>query len=246
MNSAGRAVLCIGGSEGGAPTTSARALAKSGYDVLALSYFGNADLPALTLGDVPLEYFFEAVEWIRRVLQPERGWIALRGHSRGAEAALVLGCLGLAVRAIIAYVPPYRVYNAPSQGNEQPRSTWLWGGKPIAPALQSRAAVIVDPDMDERALPIEVLTCPALLISAMDDRIWNSKEACDALVLRHQRSASRARLLHLSYAEAGHAIYHPPPFLLSNEWGGTTQGNRAAVSDAWNQSLKFLDESVQV
>ena len=56
-----RAVVVIGGSEGGLHERDAVALAEEGFAALALAYFGAPGVPPV-LVDVPLEYFTRALD----------------------------------------------------------------------------------------------------------------------------------------------------------------------------------------
>src|SRR6478752_1655535 len=56
-----RAVVVLGGSEGGLHERDAVALAEEGFAALALAYFGAPGVPPV-LVDVPLEYFTRALD----------------------------------------------------------------------------------------------------------------------------------------------------------------------------------------
>src|ERR1035441_8157735 len=74
-----RAVLVVGGSNGGLPIRPAAWLASHGYAVLALAYFRYQDLPA-QLEAIPLEYFERALAWMAR--RPEISGDRFRSEER--------------------------------------------------------------------------------------------------------------------------------------------------------------------
>lgn len=231
-------ILCLGGAEGGAPRVVARALAQSGYAALALTYFGAKGLPA-RLASVPLEYFLNAVAWVYKTCRPLGDFIALRGHSRGAEAALIVAGLSTQIRAIVCYVPPARVYRDYSSGGP----TWTLNGREFAgsPLPQEYWEDPQLPTPDEvEGIPVEHIGAPILLLSGKDDRVWRSFQYCERLKRRLSLLRPDAVCKHLTYEAAGHAISYPPPFILSLEWGGTAEGNATATVHSWNASLAFL------
>src|SRR5207247_1811437 len=83
-------VLMLGGSGGGYPDeAAARDLARAGYPVLALAYFRDyggdpAELEQRQLRNVPLEYIFEALDWLQARPEVRAHRIVLMGESRGA------------------------------------------------------------------------------------------------------------------------------------------------------------------
>src|SRR2546430_14118874 len=89
----------LGGSGGGYPDeAAARDLARAGYPVFALAYFRDyggdpAELEQRHLRNVPLEYIFEALDWLQARPEVRADRIVLMGESRGAELALMIGSL---------------------------------------------------------------------------------------------------------------------------------------------------------
>ncbi|MDO4631370.1 MAG: hypothetical protein Q4A82_03685 [Corynebacterium sp.] len=58
-------VVVFGGSDGGNNDIRARELREQGYNVLGLYFFGQPGQPE-GLADVPLDFFAEALDWIRQ------------------------------------------------------------------------------------------------------------------------------------------------------------------------------------
>ena len=97
-----RAVVVIGGSEGGMHERDAVALAEEGFAALALAYFGAPGMPDV-LVDVPLEYFTRALDLLEaQGFGP--GSIGLLGGSRGGEAALLVGSRDERVGSVVSVV----------------------------------------------------------------------------------------------------------------------------------------------
>lgn len=129
------AVIAFGGSEGGAGTgeADAVALANAGYVGLGVAYFGAAGLPA-QLSGIPLEYFGKAIDFLRARAEVRRDRIAVMGMSRGGELALLLGATFPEIAAVVAQVPsPVRWAGNTAQatlGNWPP--AWTYGGVALA------------------------------------------------------------------------------------------------------------------
>ena len=83
-----KAVIVVGGSEGGLHERDAQVLAQSGFTVLALAYFGAPSVPP-SLHDISLEYFSRAIDLLIS-LGAKPGLVGMLGGSRGGEAALAV------------------------------------------------------------------------------------------------------------------------------------------------------------
>jgi len=83
-------VIVLGGLDGGLQEGSAAALASEGFVALALGYFGPQPLFSEPI-EIPLEYFAEALDWLKNqpFVTPNR--VAVIGVSKGGELALLLG-----------------------------------------------------------------------------------------------------------------------------------------------------------
>ncbi|MEM1113082.1 MAG: acyl-CoA thioesterase/bile acid-CoA:amino acid N-acyltransferase family protein [Pseudomonadota bacterium] len=233
---AGGAVLVLGGSEGGAPAARAAALASRGLAALALGYFDYDDRPSRAI-DLPLEYFDEALDWLRQRF-PRRG-IAIWGGSRGSEAALLSAAhQGDKVQALLLLVPSHIVNSGFDMLSGEDFSLcreamWSRGGRPLAGAYleQPGDAVQASRRAGMRAapgyrfapeylkawqrlgqhsrfdLPIGEVLAPVLAISAGDDGLWPSRYAAEALVQRGVALGVDAR--HAVLEGAGHAVGMP-------------------------------------
>jgi fermentation-respiration switch protein FrsA (DUF1100 family) len=91
----------LNGGGGGIDEYRGAILASHGYAALSLGYFGMDGLPR-GLVNIPLEYFGNAIGWMRA--QPLLGdrFLAVWGESRGGELALLLGATFTEINAVIA------------------------------------------------------------------------------------------------------------------------------------------------
>jgi len=95
------AVIVLGGGGGAIDEYWGAMLASHGYAALNLAYFNQPGLPR-GLVNIPLEYFDNAIRWMRR--QPWLGdrLLAVWGSSRGGELALLLGATFPDINAVAA------------------------------------------------------------------------------------------------------------------------------------------------
>lgn len=221
------AIMSLTGSGGGVEMGYAPVLASLGYDVLSLAYFAYEDLPP-AITRIPLEYFVEGFEWMRRELGCER--IAIQGASRGGELTLVLAAyLPEYVNGAIAIVPMY----ASSVGWDPAKgylgSSWTYRGKeiPYAPPQEDtpleemrrigekepngfactpeyRAAMEHPETRANAAIPVERASGPILMIAGVDDQMWPSAWGSDMVVNRLRAHGFPHAFSHLCLEETGH------------------------------------------
>ena len=261
-----RGVLALGGSEGGVPTYWARLLAPERFACLALAYFNTPDTqPALT--EVPLERLERGLRWLSNNprVATSNGRVSVIGASKGAELALLLAAtFPELVGPVVAYTPSSVVWAGIDFSVQRPpvRSSWSLGGRPlpfvpypegVAP-VQSERGVRVRP-IYERGLdgiavdaaamiPVERSAGPVLLLSGGDDRVWPAERMCRMVVERMRRSGREHDVQHLSFADAGHALFpyepdsasQPMPFDL----GGSAAAIEKAHALAWPEVVRTL------
>ncbi len=103
-------------------------LASHGYTVLALAWFGAEGLPK-NISLIPLEYFQNAMRWLKKQPQVDGNKIALLGQTRGAELVLLLASLFPGeMDAGIAFSPYHLVFGDYSQ---EEKSAWTYKNKPV-------------------------------------------------------------------------------------------------------------------
>lgn len=228
-------VIVLGGSDGGTTFEYVAALCGArGFAALLLPYFAYEDLPE-ELVEIPLEYFAEAIAWLRA--RPETGGarVAVLGMSMGGQAALLLGANYAGVAAVVALVPSAIPGGGISRDPARMAlSAWTLGGTPVpiipprfdpdmmkafAEAMDSGNTVALAPGFTrlldgaaiaDVAIPVERTRGPILLMSAGDDQVWPSTTMAEIAVERLRTRGFPHAFEHLSYPSAGHFASLPP------------------------------------
>lgn len=231
-----KAVIVIGGSEGGMHERDAQALAQSGFTVLALAYFGAPGVPA-SLHDIPLEYFSRAVDLLIS-LGAEPGSIGMLGGSRGGEAALAVAARDHRIGAVVSVVGSGVItqgidYAAGSLDRILSKRVpaWTFEGAPlpflphqvtqelISQVKQGsviRLAQTYAPLPNDRAAleaistPVEHIRGAILLISAEDDGMWDSPALSQVAADRLERARHAYPWRHVVMKGAGHMLAGVP------------------------------------
>lgn len=264
---AGPALLVLGGSEGGNAMSAriAAGLHARGYATLALAYFGTEGLPD-QLEAVPLEYFIRALDWLARQpgVDPQR--IGVVGGSKGAEAALLLASRERRVRAVIAFAPTDHAWQSIDWNGWSDTPSWTEGGRPVpylryAPfdareglrAMYDASLAAATPEARRAArIPVERSDAALLLIAGEKDALWGAVEASRRIAATLAAADHPHAVEVLRYPEAGHVVYIGGTLddgdrLLDRilPMGGTREGIRFAIDDAWPKSLAFLDRHLK-
>ncbi|MFC4276667.1 acyl-CoA thioesterase/bile acid-CoA:amino acid N-acyltransferase family protein [Achromobacter aloeverae] len=225
-------VIYMNGSSGGVNAPRAALFAARGYQCLALGVFNYPGRPKY-LNDMPLEYFEQALLWVRDVLKPKDGFVAVSGISRGGEMSLLLAAHYPAlVSAVVAYVPSpvtHGVVSAGEPGTGRDAQVWTKGGQPLPHLWQDNAtadweaaystpppyrqtlaflSATRDRAAFERArIPIERYPGPVLLVSASDDGFWPSTAYSE--IVARIRQAAGLPVEHHVCAGTGHHVHYP-------------------------------------
>ena len=246
-----RAVLVVGGSEGGLPLPRAAWLASHGYAALALAYFRYQDLPP-QLESIPLEYFQRALAWLAQRPEVSGDRFAVMGASRGGELALQLGSMFPRISAVVAYVPSSVRVAACCRNSGGP--AWTWTGRALAYVIPGGRRL---PEvMTRAAIEVEKTQGPVLMISGQDDHVWPSAEMADDVVSRLKRSHFAYSFENLKYPHAGHYTGRPDIF---PSWhgrvrnptsgrevdpGGSPKGDAESSLDSVPKVLEFLKRAL--
>ena len=254
--SAGRhpGVLVVGGSEGGLPRQKAAWLASHGYVAFALAYFRYEDLPP-DLSGFPLEYFGQALGWMKQRPEVLADHIAVVGTSRGGELALQLASMYPQIGAVVAYVPANVRYGG-CCGNPRFPYAWTWQGQPLA-YYQPRGRGPQNPTTAlEAAIAVEHIHGPVLLISGEEDDVWPSSLMTNVIEGRLKSAHFGYPAQHLNYSHAGHMAGRPeivpawhgsvrqPISGREMNLGGTPKGDAESTLDAIPKVLEFLRASL--
>jgi dienelactone hydrolase len=265
------AILLLGGSEGGLKESRnvfARQLAAEGYSVLYPGYTATSEANR-AFDMVPLEIFDAALDWLAARSDISEDPVAVIGHSKGAEGALLLASRDRRIGAVVAAMPSDVVWQGFSFDPvdvSQLRSSWSEDGKPVPyvryemPAWhewltgatmlgmfeESRAAVAAKADS---LISVEDIEVPVMLICGEQDNLW---PGCDmARSLRERAStAGGPEVELLAYEEAGHWAFGPASDLDESDtrylgqMGGTAEADMAARADQWPKIVAFLESNL--
>lgn len=259
-------LLILGGAEGGLESASevAEQFATEGFATLALAYFGRSPLRSM-LEEIPLEYFHEAIDWLRGVPGVDSTCVGVIGHSKGSEAALLIGATAPQVRAVVAYAPSHVAWQA-LNWKSPPQSSWSYRGAAVPFVRYVRAtermqreglrgfyAASLEADPEAACTAETERTRGAiLLVSGSEDAIWPSSEMARNIMQRLRTKLFAYPCQHLEYPYAGHAIMGlgNTPATVKGPWGeirfgGTDSANVSARADAWSKTLCFLREQFE-
>ncbi len=238
LSSAVRAVAEVYGPTATSAATSAHEdaaalLAAHGYVVLALAYYGMPGLPQ-TLTDIPVEYFGTALNYLSDRPDIADGRIAVHGVSKGGEAALLIGSIFPAIRAVISVVGGGLVTQGISQDVETgslleilrtPVANWTYQGRElpylpnvVTPRMEAAVAAggpvslgWAAPDLSqagkvaEAAIAVERIAGPVLLISGADDQTYGPAFQ-EAAAQRLAAARHPHQFRHIVHEGAGHLI----------------------------------------
>ncbi|HET7270231.1 MAG TPA: acyl-CoA thioesterase/bile acid-CoA:amino acid N-acyltransferase family protein [Rubrobacter sp.] len=239
-------VLVLGGSEGGLASyvmREAALLANHGFAALALAYFYFGSLPD-RLARIPLEYFGDAIGWLRDHPSVRGDRLGVMGTARGGELALLLGAHYPELNAVVSYVGSGIVF--PSPAGSEP--AWTFRGKPLPQILNPFDILQARPAQIDRAqIRVERTSGPVLLISGDADQVWPSTQLSRVAMDRLQRYGRPYHDDFRHYPDAGHGIQ--PPYLPATPgtyyYGGDLKGNATANEDSWQHVLRLLDERLR-
>ena len=254
-------LMMLTGSGGGYPDEpAARDLARAGHPVLALAYFrdrgGNPpELEQKELRDVPLEYVFKALDWLKARPEVRADRVALMGESRGAELALTIASLRPDVAGVIAYSPLELRWAAVGGGG----AAWTLGGVPLPYAEgvydhatpMSQFTDVLDGPADVRdraAIEVERIRGPVLLISSRADALSPSTRMANDIEARLRAHGFPFRIENVQYEDASHLLMGFGRGLteirvrdrFTIRFGGSADGTEKARNAGWARAKEFL------
>lgn len=227
-------IIMLGGSNGGIREVDDRAkiISSHGYAVLALGYFGMENLPE-NLERIPVEYFFNSINWAKEKQFIDTNKIVILGVSKGGEAALLVASMRRDIKGAIAFVPSnVRWQGIPNRPSFISKSSWILNGedlpylkcsigfsffwKFISNSKQIELREIFKPIITEdkskiepALIEVEKINGPVLLIAGKDDKVWPSYDMCQMMKNRLDSLKFEHHVECLNYDNAGHFIFGP-------------------------------------
>jgi dienelactone hydrolase len=255
------ALLILGGSEGGLSEGIAgqsRVFQAEGFSVLQLSYFR---LPGQNprLEHIRMEYFGDALSWLKQQPEVDANRVGVYGISKGAEAAMLIAARHRDVKAVVAGMPSSVVWPGIAWDSMDAAigSSWSENGKPLPflpygqPIQMKSIADVYQAGLNQLAahptaiIPVERITARVLLVCGEVDTLWPGCVMARLLESR-AREHKGPQVELLAYADAGHGGIGQPlppgdprmPALAGS--GGTPEGNNKARADSWPRIMGFL------
>lgn len=258
------AILVLGGSEGGEKGSRrvAQAPAEQGYGAFALAWFKAPGLPD-QLQDIPLEYFDQAIGWLKAQPLVDPGRLGLYGVSKGGEAALLVASRRPEIKAVVAAVPSSVVWQGINMADyTQVRSSFSLAGKPVAFLPYDTNAPFTSihdlymrslaelPAHEDAVIPVERIAGAVLLLSGKADALWPSSAMADQVMARLDARRFAPTHAHIAYPDAGHGAPVPMPAGVAaptsavGNMGGTDAGNAFARRDAWARMVALYAKAL--
>ncbi|WP_124058692.1 alpha/beta fold hydrolase [Vaginisenegalia massiliensis] len=254
-------VITFGGSEGSPAYYAAEPLAKQGYEVISLFFFGMKNQKD-ELVEVPLEFFQEVLDYTKAHVKDSDD-LTLIGTSKGAELCLNLATLYPKVDHVVLYAPSaWNNMGLPKQFSQNMTSSWSYQGKalPFIDTTKSTPSVGMNLMLDymlkrpidfrpgyEQAttkaknveatrIKVEKSKADLLIFAGDQDKMWQS-EVSAREIQKHRPDKTEVHV----FKGAGHLyfgngyLYTGPTIL---ELGGTTKANEKANIE----SSKIINE----
>lgn len=215
-------VILIGGGQWG--DYWAQNFAKKGMAGFSLPYTGKKGLPKLP-EEIELEYFENAIKWLRNQKEVNPNKIVLMGASRNAELALILAAtFPEVVSGVVAYAPSAVSWSNTvlPYNSDVLKSSWKYKGMDIPYVPMDK---IVGNDSDsiqmiaywkkglakkdwvaKAAIKVEKIKGPILLFSGKDDAVWPSSTMADSIAQRLKKKKFEYSFQNIKYENAGHLI----------------------------------------
>jgi uncharacterized protein len=242
----------------------ARLFAELGATAIALRWFGGDGQPP-GICEVPLESFCPATD---RLIAEGCDRIAYVGTSKGAEAALLLGCFDHRIDAVVAFSPSSVVWANIGPGLDgvawPQRSSWTRSGAPLPfvahdhpwqpvlrdglvsyRSLHEQSLARFAADVPVAAIPVEQGRAEIVLVAGGDDALWPSDTFAKSVASRLTSAGRQACLV--VHPDAGHRVLLPgetTPRSEKHAHGGTDAADKALGHTAWTEIARLLRPQV--
>jgi len=202
--------------------------AKKGYVGLSLPYHRKAGLPSL-MEEIPLEYFENAIVWLKNQPEVNSNKIILMGASRNAELSLtVAATFPNLVHGVIAYAPSSVSWSNTVLpfNSDNIKPSWTYKNQPIPyismekikgsnyskiETLEYWEKGLSDIEQVAQAqIKVEQINGPILLFSGKDDKVWPSSLMSNMIETRLKEYNFNYDFKNIQYENAGHLISGNP------------------------------------
>lgn len=204
---------------------------------VSLPYIGSEGLPRLP-EEIPLEYFENAINWLKKQPEVDPTKIVVMGASRNAELALVIAStFPESVHGVIAYAPSSVSWSNTvlPYNSDELKSSWTYNGAdiPYVPMEKlegntSQTIELLDywqyglgktDFVAQAAIKVEEINGPILLFSGTDDQVWPSSIMADMIGKRLEENNFEHSFQNIQYDNAGHLISNKPADTSSSRTG---------------------------
>jgi uncharacterized protein len=203
-------------------------LANKDYVGLSLPYTRRESLPKLP-EEINLEYFENAINWLKKQPEVDPKKIVVMGASRNAELALVIAStFPELVSGVVAYAPSSVSWSntvLPYNSNDI-KASWKYQGVDIPYVPMNKVSgnnsnkietleywnngLAKTDYVDQATIRVEKINGPILLFSGKDDMVWPSSLMADMIEQRIKESNFKYSFQNIKYEKAGHLISSNP------------------------------------
>ncbi len=220
------AIISLGGGQWGDYWS--QQFAQKDYVGLSLSYIGNDDLPKLT-EEIPLEYFENAIKWLKAQPEVNPKKIIVLGASRNSELALVLGStFPELISGVIAYSPSAVSWSNTvlPYNSDIVKASWTYKGIdiPYIPMDKITGSTSLEINtlkywktglskhnyVKDAIIKVEKTKGPILLLSGKNDGVWPSELMANMIENRLRENNFKYTYKNIQYENSGHLISRNP------------------------------------
>jgi dienelactone hydrolase len=202
--------------------------AQNGYVGLSLPNKGNNDLPKLT-EEIPLEYFENAIKWLKAQPEVNPKKIIVMGASRNSELALILGAtFPELISGVIAYSPSAVSWSNTvlPYNSDTIKASWTYKGIDISYVPMDKIIEGTTSEINtlkywkiglskhnyvkDALIKAEKINGPILLFSGKNDEVWPSSIMANMIEKRLYDNHFKHPYQNIQYENAGHLISGNP------------------------------------